>query len=257
MTNALPKLSDTHERGCRGEVSSAVLLGLGFPPAPQLDLGRGPPTPPLPRSHVAGELMPVRALVIRQAPLSANDDCCFLPYHRTPGKAYSPAPLQTAPQDSPGNRPSCGRRSPIPEDPPPPALSNGFPRSSGGRAFPQKEVSSVAGKVLELQESPAAWACPRVPPTPPSRSPAAAPSPRAPARWSQAAPEGSDRPLPAIVSLDGVLGRPALPVSPRSPGLSRPRPRSPPAAVPPLPSRQPAARPGVRGYRGNRPGRRA
>lgn len=176
------------------------------------------------------------------------------------GKPAAPHPSRRLRRTARETAPPVGGGPRSPRTPP---LSNGFPRSSGGRAFPQKEVSSVAGKVLELQESPAAWACPRVPPTPPSRSPAAAPSPRAPARWSQAAPEGSDRPLPAIVSLDGVLGRPALPVSPPEPGsLTSPPPfaaRGRPSA--PLPAASSSAgrawlpgqpaRPGVRSYRGN------
>ena len=163
MTNALPKLSDTEEKGCRGEVSCAVLLGLGFPPAPQLDLGRGPPTPPLPRSHVAGELMPVRALVIRQAPLSANDDCCFLPY-RTPGKACSPAPLQTSPQDSPGNRPSCGRRSPIPRGPLPSAMA--FPGLPAAGPSPRRKSPRSQGKFSSCRSPRRPGPVPASPPHP-------------------------------------------------------------------------------------------
>ncbi|XP_040308291.1 WAS/WASL-interacting protein family member 3-like [Herpailurus yagouaroundi] len=81
-----------------------------------------------------------------------------------PGKPAAPHPSRRLRRTARETAPPVGGGPRSPRTPP---LSNGFPRSSGGRAFPQKEVSSVAGKVLELQESPAAWACPRVPPPPP------------------------------------------------------------------------------------------
>lgn len=249
MTSKLPKVFDVEKRGGGGRLSAFCKLCFIFQ---SLTAWAGPPLPhswtsagrscPLP----GGVTWPLSSPSTARLSWMPTMTVVFIVIVLQGNPAAAPHPSSPARQDSPGNRPPVGggprSRRPLPS-------ATAFPGLPGSGAFLQKEVSSAPGKVLELQQSPAAWACPHAPRRRPL--PSSAPC------WSQAAPEGSDRPLPAIVSLDAVRGRPALPVSLPEPGLSdvpahplRPRQLS-------FAALSAAGRggPGVRGHRGNRPGR--